>query len=211
MRRMKNRRMPGGERTVPLFPLILLTGFFLFGLILGQVLCARIPGETAQELTRYLTDYLQLGEGTGRSVKALLSALLIYFRYPLLAFLLGFSSVGILLLPAVSAVYGFFLSFSVCCFIAVFGTGGALLAVSVLGVRCLFALPCDFVLAVPAFQTSASLAAVSFGGGRRAAPVVYGSKWWARLFTAVSILLAGTVAELFLTPFLLRFALERVL
>ena len=51
----------------------------------------------------------------------------------LLAFLLGFASVGAVLLPALTAAYGFFLSFSVCCFTAAFGRSGVLLALAAAG------------------------------------------------------------------------------
>lgn len=84
-----------------------------------------------------------------------LSAVVIYFRYPLLAFLLGFASIGVVLLPCVTVAYGFFLSFSVCCFTAAFGAGGVLLALAVFGLRCVVTLPCYFLLAVPSWGTSA--------------------------------------------------------
>ena len=71
-----------------------------------------------------------------------LSALVLYFRYPLLAFLLGFASIGIVLLPCLTVAFGFFLSFSVCCFTAAFGPGGVLVALAVFGLRCLVTRPC---------------------------------------------------------------------
>ena len=92
--------------------LLLLALFFLAGVILGQVLAGRVPAETGAELNRYLEDYVQLNGQTGRSATAALSAVVIYFRYPLLAFLLGFASIGVVLLPCVTVAYGFFLSFS---------------------------------------------------------------------------------------------------
>ena len=67
------------------------------------------------------------------------------------------------LLPCVTAAYGFFLSFSVCCFTAAFGVDGVLLALAVFGLRCMVTLPCYFLLAAASWGTSAGLAAVSFG------------------------------------------------
>ncbi len=210
MSRIKTGRFPRFGTKVPLAPLLLLAGFFAAGLILGQVLCGRIPESTAEELTRYLKNYLELGQGKARSLQALPSALLLYFRYPLLAFLLGFASIGILLLPLLSALYGFFLSFSVCCFVSVFGPKGVFLAAAVLGIRCLASLPCYFFLAVPAFVSSASLAVLAFGSGRRAEPVRRGGSW-RRLLAVCAVLLAGAAAELVLTPALLRLTLTRIL
>ena len=145
------------------------------------------------------------------SAAAALSAVVIYFRYPLLAFLLGFASIGVVLLPCVTAAYGFFLSFSVCCFTAAFGVDGVLLALAVFGLRCMVTLPCYFLLAAASWGTSAGLAAVSFGRGRRTAPVVYGRACWVRFGACCLALLAGVCAELFLSPVLLRLMLERIL
>ena len=66
----------------------------------------------AEQLSAYLRDYVRLDRTA--SSDAILPALVLYFRYPLLAFLLGFSAVGVILLPCLTAAFGFFLSFSVC-------------------------------------------------------------------------------------------------
>jgi stage II sporulation protein M len=157
---------------------VLLAVCFFVGVLAGQVLSGRVPDSTGDELKRYLTGFLRLEDSL--TPRAALSALVIYFRYPLLAFLLGFASVGVALLPCVTVAFGFFLSFSVCCFTAAFGREGVLLALAVFGLRCLVTMPCFFLLAVPAWRTSAALAAISFGRGRRTAPVVYGRACWLR-------------------------------
>ena len=136
---------------LPTLPrLLLLALFFLAGVLLGQVLSGRVPDTTGDELRRYLEDYVRLGGEGAPTVQTALSALVIYFRYPLFAFLLGFASIGVVLLPCVTAAYGFFLSFSVCCFTAAFGVDGVLLALAVFGLRCLVTLPCYFLLAAAA-------------------------------------------------------------
>ena len=206
-----------GRNKHPLSPahslprLLLLALCFLAGVILGQVLAGRVPAETGAELNRYLEDYVRVGGQTGRSAAAALSAVVIYFRYPLLAFLLGFASIGVVLLPCVTVAYGFFLSFSVCCFTAAFGADGVLLALAVFGLRCAVTVPCYFLLAVPSWGTSAALAAVSFGSGRRCAPVIYGRICGLRLGLSAAALLAGVCADLLLAPALLGMILERIL
>lgn len=197
-------------QSAPLPRLLLLALFFLGGILLGQVLSGRVPDATGDELGRYLTDYLCLDDGTERTASAALSAAVIYFRYPLLAFLLGFTSLGMLLLPCVTAAYGFFLSFSVCCFTAAFGADGVLLALAVFGLRCAVTLPCYLLLAVSSWGTSAALASLSFGKGRRAAPVIYGRSCWLRFGCVMAVLLAGMCLDLFLSPWLLRLVLERM-
>ena len=143
--------------------------------------------------------------------KIFLSTLLIYFRYPALAFLLGFCSIGIVLLPALSVAYGFFLSFSVCCFTASFGGEGVLLALAGFGLRCVVTLPCYFALAVPSLRNAANLAALSFGRGKRAQPVRYGSIWWKRLGVVAVILSCGVMVDLFLSPAFLNLVLAKIL
>lgn len=194
----------------PLSRLLFLALFFLSGVFLGQVLSGRVPDSTGDELGRYLTDYLRLGGEAGCTADTALSAAVIYFRYPLLAFLLGFTSLGVILLPCVTAAYGFFLSFSVCCFTAAFGADGVLLALAVFGLRCAVTMPCYFLLAVPSWGTSAALASFSFSRGRRSAPVFYDRGYWIRLGAAMAALLAGMCADLFLSPWLLRLMLERI-
>ena len=165
-------------------------------------------GETGLELRQYLEDYVRLGGEV--SPGAAVSAAAVYFRYPLLAFLLGFASIGVVLLPVSAAAFGFFLSFAVCCFTAAFGPDGVLLALAALGLRCVVTMPCFFLLASSSCGTAAGLAAVSFGSGRRTAPACGRVDW--RRFGACSLALAaGVCGELTLTPALLRLALERVL
>ena len=85
---------------LPTLPrLLLLALFFLAGVLLGQVLSGRVPDTTGDELRRYLEDYVRLGGEGAPTVQTALSALVIYFRYPLFAFLLGFASIGVVLLP----------------------------------------------------------------------------------------------------------------
>lgn len=198
-------------QSAPLPRLLSLALFFLGGVILGQVLSGRVPDATGDELGRYLTEYLRLEGGIDHTAAAALSTAVIYFRYPLLAFLLGFTSLGVLLLPCVTAAYGFFLSFSVCCFTAAFGADGVLLALAVFGLRCAVTLPCYLLLAVPAWGTSAALASFSLGLGRRAAPAVYTRSCWILFGGVIAVLLAGMCVDLFLSPWLLRLVLERIL
>ena len=191
--------------------LLFLALFFLAGVLLGQVLAGKVPDGTGGELTRYLTDYVYLYGQTAPESRAFWETVVIYFRYPLLAVFLGFTSVGLVLVPVVAAAFGFFLSFSVSCFTAAFGGEGVLLALAVSGLRCAVTLPCFFLLAVPSWQASWTLASLSLGRGQRTAPVVYGRVWWLRAGLAAAVLLAGVCADHALSPVLLRLALERVL
>ncbi|MCI9299676.1 stage II sporulation protein M [uncultured Oscillibacter sp.] len=207
---MKWKRRETAEWRRQLSRLLVLALFFFAGILLGQVFSSRVPDTTGDELARYLKDFLKVGE-EDPSPRAALSAAVLYFRYPLAAFLLGFASIGVLALPLVTGAFGGFLSFSVCCFTASFGPDGVLLALAVFGLRCVVTLPCYFLLAVPALERSAALACLSLGGGRRAGPALYGREWWGRLAVVAGVLLAGVCADLMLTPWFLRQLLERML
>ena len=187
--------------------LLFLALFFFAGIVLGQVFASQVPDATGDELARYLMDFLKVEENV--SSQAVLPAAVLYIRYPLAAVLLGFASIGIVLLPLAAGAFGFFLSFSVCCFTAAFGLDGVLLALAVFGLRCAVTLPCFFLLAVPSLECSMALACLSFGRGRP--PVLYGREWWSRLAVVSGVLLAGICAELTLAPWLLRQMLEQML
>lgn len=188
--------------------LLLLALCYLGGIFVGQVLAGQVPSAAGEELAQYLGDFLRLEREP--SVKEVLSAAVLYFRYPLAAALLGFASVGVVMLPCLTGLFGCMLSFSVCCFTAAFGGEGVLLALAVFGLRCAVTLPCYFLLAVPSWETSAALAALSFGRGRRSAPVRYGRGWWLRLGAVAAVLLAGMCAELTLSPWLVRLLLGQM-
>ena len=65
--------------------------------------------------------YAALCASAERPVQSALSAVLTYLRGPAAAFLLGLVGPGVFLLPALSALQGFFLSYSVACFAAALG------------------------------------------------------------------------------------------
>lgn len=103
--------------------------------------------EQQDALASYLRRYAALCASAERPVQSALSAVLTYLRGPAAAFLLGLVGPGVFLLPALSALQGFFLSYSVACFAAALGRGGVKLALCAFGVRCAFILPCTFFLA----------------------------------------------------------------
>ena len=212
MERRIRRKHTAGEKSFFLFCLCLLTLSFLLGIVLGQVSARRTPDAVDAELNRYLKDYCSLGTAEGASGRIFLSALLIYFRYPLIVFLLGFAAPGILLIPALTAVFGFFLSFSAACFADAFGNAGPLVTMAVFGLRATVTLPCYCLLAVPAFQNAVTLLAERISGrGRRILKSRGSAERWIRLCVVFGALLLGALAEVFLTPALLRLALKDIL
>ena len=189
------------------FRLLLLAFFFVCGVLLGRALSARGAEGTAGELKSYLEGYLSLPKAKG-FWETLPSSLFLYFRYPVLAFLLGYLGAGIALLPLGAAAFGFSLSFSVCCFAAAFGGAGVLLALAVFGPRSLGSVPGLFLLAVPALRSAALRSSLPFGRGKRVASAGSKTGRWKRLFAVSAALLAALLLESALSPGLLRLVWE---
>ena len=120
------------------------------------------------------------------------------------ALLLGLTAAGLVLLPVLSVVQGFFLSFSVGCFARALGRGGVYLALAAFGPRCLFVLPCTLLLTVQGL----SAAAHRRSGQRTGLP---DAAYWRRAGLCCLILLLGTALELTLAPRLLQWVIARVL
>ena len=129
----------------------------------------------------------------------------------LLLFLLGFSSAGIALIPALTGLFGFLTMYTVSCFVRCYGRSGVLLAMGVLMVRLIFTLPCFLALAGEAWPLSIELFLLSFGRGKRSAPVLYGSRYFLLFVLCAAVLAVGVCCERFLTPVLFRLALGKVL
>lgn len=188
---------------------LLLAALFLTGALLGHVY-AGYCGAADGPLAAYLRDYCTVYDSGGAAV-SMGSCLALYFGYVAAAFLLGFASIGAVLIPALSGVFGFVTMYTISCFARAYGRGGVLLALAALGMRLVFCLPCFFAVAGEAWGLSTDLFLLAFGRGKRSAPVLYGSRYFLLFVLCTAILAAGVCCERFLTPVLFRMALGVVL
>ena len=125
-----------------------------------------------------------------------------------LAFLLAFTGIGAVLLPLLTAAYGFFPAYAVSCMAASFGRQGVLMAAVFFGLRCLITFPCFFLLAVPSWEAAVVRFRASFGRGY---PVQADSRrCWLRLIGVCLTLCLGIWLDLRLSPVLLQALLERI-
>ena len=189
---------------------LLLALLFLAGALAGHLYAGTCGEEAQGALDQYLTDYCAVYD-TGSAAASLLSCVVMYFGYGLALFLLGFSSAGVALIPALSGLFGFLTMYTVSCFVRCYGRSGVLLAMGVLLVRLVFTLPCFLALAGAAWPLSIELFTLSFGRGKRSAPVLYGSRYLLLFVLCAVILAAGVCCERLITPLLFRMALEEVL
>ena len=192
-----------------LIRLLLLALAFLAGALGGHLYAGSCGEEAWEALGQYLGDYCRLYDGGGVEI-SLLSCVVMYFGYAVLLFLLGFSAAGVVLIPALSGVFGFFTMYTVSCFVRCYGRAGAALALGAMVVRLVFTLPCFFLLAEAAWPLSTELFALSFGRGKRSSPVLYGSRYFLWFVLCAVILALGVFCERLLSPLLFRLALGAI-
>lgn len=204
--RMVLRTIRLGEWDASWARLLLLVLAFLAGALGGHLYAGACGGESWEALGTYLGDYCRAYDGGGAEI-SLLSCVVMYFGYTVLLFLLGFSAAGVVLIPALSGMFGFFTMYTVSCFVRCYGRAGAVLALGAMVVRLVFTLPCFFLLAGAAWPLSTELFALSFGRGKRSAPVLYGSHYFLWFVLCAAVLALGVFCERMLTPLLFRLAL----
>lgn len=182
---------------------LLLSLFLLLGVLAGYALAGQTAAEGSDELRRYLDACLAQSAALPLSAGTVLRTVFCYYRAAVLAFLLGFSLIGVVGVPLLFAAQGLVLSFSLFTFAAAIGREAFLLLPALFALRLAFVLPCTFLLGTAAWDKARSLASLSFGGGKRIRPVVYGSAYWYRFFACCVCLLIGSALELLLVPPLL--------
>lgn len=205
---MQNYRRELSEREYsPLLSLLFLSVCFFFGIILGHGLSKLITVETTRQLNQYLLDYVSLELDSDIHIRMIVSSLVVYLRYPLLVFLLGFSSIGTGMIPLLTLVCGAFLSFSVSCLSAAFENSGIILALVIFGFRSLISLPCYFLIAVPAWRMSIKRTNFFSGRSYRHVAASYGRSHWICCGVCSTVLVIASFLEVIVGPQLLEYVL----
>lgn len=180
----------------------ILSACFLLGGVAGCLFAALSDSQGALELGTYLEDYLRLA-GEGGLSSGLWPVIWNRLRYLLAALILGATAFGVVGLPILIGVQGFFLSFSVGCFCRVFGGAGLLPAFALFGLPALLWAPVLFLAGVPGLQRSRTLLnRVLHGGGKPAA--VYGGELWCRTGLCVGLSFGCALLEYWVVPVLLE-------
>lgn len=146
--------------------LVLLSACFLAGGVAGCLVAAQVGGAGETSLNDYLNAFLRAAQAGRVDAPALWAQVWDTLRWPLLALLLGFTALGVLGLPALFAVRGFLLAFSISSFLRAFGGPGWLLAWLVFGLGGALCLPALFVLGVQSFLSARTMAARARGEGK---------------------------------------------
>lgn len=204
---MKQRRTTAHIRCIALHALPLSTAAlgvcFLLGALLGGAASARGAETMGGELRRYWESYLALRALGGISAGAVWQTFVCFFRASAAVFVLGFASLGVVLIPAVCALQGFLYAYALACFACAMGREGFFLLLVLFALRLMVVLPCTLLLGGAAWETARGMAALSLGRGKRARGVTYGRRCWLRFGKVCVCLLLGAAAELWLVPRLL--------
>ena len=195
-------RGPGSEQRSAL---LCLTVCFAVGAAGGCMFAGLLGADTQTRLLDYFGSYFTALRDSGAIRPSLLSTLWEVVRWPLLAFLLGFTALGVVGLPALFCVRSFLLSYAVAVLVRLYGVMGLLTALAVFGVSGFLVLPALFTLGMDAFRSAGSMAVKLLGDSRQAFPPGRG-----RLLRAgcCGVLLSAAVAlQLQLTPVLLSAAI----
>lgn len=195
-----------GSATVSL---ILLAALFLLGGLAGDMYSRSCDEVSRAALREYLSDYCFLYSQNGEN-SSLLRCVVLYSGYVCVAFLMGFSSLGVILTPVLSAVFGFSSFYTVSCFTQTYGGSGVVLAAALIVIRLLFALPCFFLVASEALPLSFRLAALTVGRSKRIEPLFYNSRYFILFALCLAALCVGICCERLLTPLLFRAAVSEL-
>ena len=181
--------------------LVVLALAFLTGGLAGCILGALSRGRGAEELSRYLVDYLTLTQ-SGQLSRGLWPVLWGQVKYLLAALLLGLTALGFAGIPILFGVRGFFLSFPVACFCRVFGQRGLFPALILFGLPALLWAPALFLMGVSGFLSAQQLLRRTLGEGRGGLPL--NGAYWCRAGLCVGLALAAGLLEYWVIPVLLR-------
>lgn len=176
---------------------------FALGVGIGYCRALRFSAASESELRHYFSSFAQLRAEDMLSSSVVLQTLIAFLRGPFFAFLLGFASVGVVLLPFLCTAQGFLFSFAFFCCVSAMGRELYLPVLLIFLLRFLTVLPCTILLSEASLMNSWALASYSFGKGKRVKPAHYGAPYFIRFAVCCAVSLVGAALELWLVPQLL--------
>ena len=181
--------------------LAVLSTAFLLGGGLGCLFAALAGEDGRAELGSYLTRYLSLAR-EGQLPRELWPLLWGQLKYALLALVLSLTALGVVGLPVLFGVRGFFFSFSVACFCRVFGGQGLFPAFVLFGLSALLWASALFMVGIPGLLSARQQLRRALGDGRGGWSV--DAAYWCRAGACVGLSLAAGLLEYWVVPVLLR-------
>lgn len=196
-RNLTSKRIKGSASYVG----IMLTAiFFICGTVLGTFTAGSIDASGSSTMYGDIYNYIKLIESGSFERADFISALFSAYEYHLLVIFLGLSIPGFVIVPIVSGVRGFYLSFSIAAFIKVFGFGGTLTAVGLFGLTAIITIPCLFILSAQSFNASYGLWLAVRGRSKMGIAQNYNRGYFLRCAICLAVLFISVIIELYLTP-----------
>ena len=123
------------------------------------MLCAWLVGaEGCGNLKLFFSLYSQIAPDSTCTWSNFLHTLWYFLRLPLLLFLVGFSALGVFVIPAVMLCKGFSFAFAISTLVLLYGPSGLLAAAVFFGLAELFFIPILFLVAVWSMELASSIA-----------------------------------------------------
>lgn len=182
--------------------------FFACGAIAGTISAGYAADSIGQLLGSYFSEYVAAIENGQIAEPRFWDVFWSVFKPNLVAVFLGFSVFGFLLLPILSAVKGFMLSFAVACMLQILGKDCWLLAFAVYGIEALMSIPCFFILTVRASFVSKRIVRAVLSGGGMTVHSLVGRGYLRVHMVCVLILLTAVVIEVLFVPKFVEFAVS---
>jgi len=118
---------------------------------------------------------------------------------------------GVFCIPALSAVRGFFLCFSISAMVRIFQGNGALLCISVFLFAVLINVPCFLVMSVSSFSTSLSFFRSVFSRGAKWQLSPFSDGFFKKSLISFCILTVSAVLEMLFTSGLVSLVAPRII
>lgn len=194
---------PTAEGTLAL---VVTAVFFALGGLFGCWIAFHSGGGGDEALHAYLEQFLSTASEGQLNVPMWPELIWRTVRWPLAAFLFAFTGLGLLGIPVLSSLRGFFLAFSIASFARVYGRTGVNAAFLLLGVTGLVSIPVFLLLSVQSFSNAWSLATRPVGQGCRELP--YHRDFFCRSGLCAGALCVCILMEHYLIPVLLMGAVS---
>ena len=137
---------------------LLLGAAFVLGAGLGMLAAWLVGPEGCGNLRQFFSLYSQIAPDSAYSWANFLHTLWYFLRLPLLFFLVGFSALGVFVVPAAMLCKGFSFAFAISTLTLLYGPHGLLAAAVFFGLAELFFIPVLFLVAVWSMELASGIA-----------------------------------------------------
>lgn len=176
-------------------------GGFLLGALGGGALAALIGTEGQAAFSDFFLGY-RSALSSGMGLPALGALFWNSIKWPMLAFLLGFTALGVGMVPFLFTLRGCLLSYCIAGLVWAMGGQGVILALVLFGLEAAFTLPVLFVLGAQSWDAARRLDGHIVYRPKLKSPYVGG--YWTRSLLCTAVLILGTLAESAALPTLLK-------